>query len=442
MRKSNKNFGTNACTALYPLIKLTNKHLNMKSIFILSSCLLAHFSFVFAQKPPVLTINGPVYSFSRSVADNFNAGRRFEETNKGLAVGTLGTLILPADFLTRPLALRALFLVNAERNCRNGVDYGTGILSVKPFQAVETSLSETAQSHANWLVAQNKLDHCGDPIYGTNCSAIYSSPSQRIQGRAKLTNGWERNSENIGLSMANTPNDVALVMANEKTIYEMLYRNGTNWVHRDNFLQTLTENYGDADNEGFLGVGERQAANFNPLSIPNSSQGKVLVYQIFDPKIDALNPFSFQTTALDSSKHYHIIAKHSGKALGISKALQTVGAAVIQSNLTDSTHQKWQIIPTTDGFYQLKAVHSGLVMDSRWGSAKQGTRLNQWTIQATSRSQEWQLLPAANGTYRIVNRHSSLNLSVPIYSLSDNMQLVQLNNAGYASQLWEIVAVD
>ena len=182
--------------------------------------------------------------------------------------------------------------------------------------------------------------------------------------------------------------------------------------------------------------------NFNPLSIPNSSQGKVLVYQVFDPKIDVTNAFSFLTTALDSSKNYHIIAKHSGKALGISKALQTAGAAVVQSNLTDLAHQKWQIIPISNGFYQLKAVHSGLVIDSRWGSQKQGTRLNQWTSQANSQSQEWQLLPASNGAYYIVNRQSGLNLSVPIYSLLENMSLVLLNNSGYASQLWEIVEVN
>ena len=78
-------------------------------------------------------------------------------------------------------------------------------------------------------------------------------------------------------------------------------------------------------------------------------------------------------------------------------------------------------------------MHSGLVIDSRWGSQKQGTRLNQWTSQANSQSQEWQLLPASNGAYRIVNRQSGLNLSVPIYSLWENMPLVLLNNSGYAS---------
>ena len=88
----------------------------MKSIFILVSCLLVHISLLSAQKPPVLTTNGPVFNFSHSIADNFNAGRRFEETDKGLPTGTLGTLVLPADFSTRPLALRALFLINASRS--------------------------------------------------------------------------------------------------------------------------------------------------------------------------------------------------------------------------------------------------------------------------------------------------------------------------------------
>jgi Ricin-type beta-trefoil lectin domain-like len=413
----------------------------MKSFFIIATFLFAHFSSLFAQKPPVLTANAPDYNFSLSIADNFNIGRRFEETNRGLAVGSLGNMTLPADFSSRSLALRALLLVNAERVCRNNINYGTGVLTVKPFQAAETHLSETAQTHANWLVSQNKLDHCGDPVYGTSCNTTHSSASQRIQGRTILANAWERNSENIGLSMADTPNDAVLLLANEKTIYEMFYRNGPNWVHRDNFLQAFNDNYGAAGSEGFLGVGEKQAAAYNPYNVAGRSQGKVLVYQVYDPKSTTTNAFSLSSSVFDSSKTYQIIAKHNRKALSVLKASTTEGAAIVQAVLFNLAHQKWKIIPTQGGYYQLKAVHSGQVLDLRWGGKKQGTRLNQWTNQATSKSQEWKLIPISNSEYRIVNRNSGLSLSVPINSLTDNLQLVQLNDGAYANQLWEIVEV-
>ena len=126
----------------------------MQRVKIFTLLLFSHFSVVFSQKPPVLTTNAPAYNYAISIAENFNAGRRFEETNKGLVVGSLGNMVLPANYSALTLAQKALFLINAERTCRNGVNYGSGALVVRPLQAVETNLSQIAQTHADWLVAQ------------------------------------------------------------------------------------------------------------------------------------------------------------------------------------------------------------------------------------------------------------------------------------------------
>jgi hypothetical protein len=393
------------------------------------------------QKPPVLTANAPAYNFSISVAENFNSGRRFEETNQNLPVGSLGNMTLPTDFATRSLTQKALFLINSERICRNNANYGSGALVVKPLQGVETNLTETAQAHANWLVAQNKFDHCGDALFGTACSATNSSPSQRIQGNVKLINGWERNTENIGLTLSDTSNSPILTMANERTIFDMIFRNAPNWVHRDNFMQAVTDNHGNAGSEGFLGVGEAQAANYNPINAPDQTQGKVLVYVIYDPKATATNAFSVLSTGVDSSKCYQIIAKHSNKVLSVLKGSQTIGAAIVQATLANLSSQKWKITPSSNGFYQLKSLNGGQAVDVRWGGKQQGARIQQWSSDATSKSQEWQLVSLNNGYYRIVNRNSGHNLSVPIYSNGNNTQTVQLSNTAYAEQLWQIVEV-
>ena len=413
----------------------------MKYISYILLFLCPYVSVISAQKPPILTANAPAYNFAISLAENFNMGRRFEEIDKNLLVGSLGNMVLPADFSTRSSSQKALFLINSERVCRNNANYGSGALVIKALQGVETNLTETAQMHANWLVAQNKFDHCGDPIFGTNCSLTNSSASQRIQGNLKLIDGWERNTENIGLSLSNALNSQVLTLANEKTIYEMLYRNAPNWVHRDNFLQVVTDNYGNAGSEGFLGVGETQAANYNPINAPNQTYGKVLVYSIYDPKTTATNAFSIQSTAIDSSKCYQIIAKHSGKVLTVAKGSQTIGAIIIQATLTNLLSQKWKIIPTNNGYYQLKALHSGQSLDVKWGGKRAGTQLNQWISNAASKSQEWQLVPANNGYFKIINRNSGLSLSVPIYSLNNNLQLTQLNEHSFSNQLWQIVEV-
>jgi hypothetical protein len=418
----------------------------MKQISFVFILLSTHFSALLAQKPPVLSGNASAYDFSKSVAENFNAGRRFEEIDKNLPVGSLGNMTLPADFSMLSTAQKAFFLLNSERNCRNNADYGSGALVVKPLQGVETNLTTTAQKHADWMVAQNKLDHCGDPIFGTNCSTTNSSPSQRIQGNAVISNGWERNTENIGLSLSDAANAQELTLANEKTVFEMIYRNAPNWVHRDNFMQVVTDNYGSVGNEGFLGVGEKQAANYNPINAAGQNFGKVLVYAIYDPKTTATNAFSVLSTpvltVIDSSKYYRIVAKNSNKALTVSKGSQTIGAAIIQSSIADSAFQKWKLTPTSNGFYQIKSLRSGQSMDVKWGNTRRGVQINQWANNPNSKSQEWQFVSLNNGFFKIVNRNSKLNLAVPIYSTAENVQMVQLNDASFSDQLWQIIEVN
>jgi hypothetical protein len=420
----------------------------MKQISFLFLAFYYFFTPILAQKPPVLTTNAPDYDYALSVAENFNKGRRFEELDKNLPVNSLGNMVLPADFATRPVPQRALLLINAERSCRNNANYGSGALVVKPLQGAETNLSETTQRHADWLVAQNKFDHCGDPIFGTTCSGTNSSASQRIQGNTKLINGWERNTENIGLVLSEAVDAQNMLLANEKMVFEMIYRNAPNWIHRDNFMQVVTDNLGEAGNEGFLGVGEKLGANYNPVNAPNQTYGKVIVYAIYDPKATATNAFSVVNSAItsttfviDSSKYYQIIAKHSNKALTVAKASQTIGAAVVQAALANVANQKWKIVPTTNGFYRLKSLNSGLSLDIRWGVKRQGARLQQWANQATSQSQEWEIVAVSNGYFKIVNRNSGFNLSVPIYSTLNDMSIVQLNELSYSEQLWKIVEV-
>lgn len=414
----------------------------MQKVQLFTLLLFSQFSVLFSQKPPVLTTNAPAYNYAISIAENFNAGRRFEETNKGLTAGSLGNLVLPTNYASLTLAQKALFLINAERTCRNGVNYGSGALVVRPLQAVETNLSQIAQAHAEWLVTQNKFDHCGNPVFGAGCSAAFSSPTQRIQGQAQLIDGWERNSENIGLSVGSDPNSLNLSMANEATIFNMIFRNAPNWAHRDNFMQEMADNFGTAGQEGFLGVGEKQAATYNPFNTAGMTAGKVLVYQVYDPKLNASNSFSMVTIPnADTAKYYRIVAKHNNKVICVAGAGMLSGSAIAQCVFSNAENQKWKIEPTTDGYVQLKAKHSGQAMDVRWGGLRQGTRINQWSSTASSKSQEWKLMPTGNGYFKIINRNSGQALTVPINSDIENLQLVQLQNTVFYSQLWQIVEV-
>ena len=413
----------------------------MKKLYSIAIILLSHFSATFSQTPPALTANAPAYNFALSIAENFNAGRRYEETNQGLAAGSLGNITLPSDYPNLTLAQKALYIINAERTCRNGIQYSSGKVVLLPFQGVETNLTEVSQAHANWLVAQNKFDHCGDPTFGTDCSSIYSSPTKRIQGRSEIKDGWERTEENIGIVLSSDPNSVVFSVANEKIIFDMIFRNAPNWAHRLNFLQAFVDNYGATAQEGFIGVGEKKAAGYNPFNSAGMSAGKVLVYKMYDPKANANNPFSILSTSIDSSKCYRIVAKHNNKALTVVNGSQSLGSAIVQATTTNLSNQKWILVPTSGGYYKIKSLVSGQALDIRWGGIRQGARVNQWSNDMSSKSQEWKLVPSSNGCVQIINRNSGFALSVPIYLNTENFQLVQLNTLSYANQLWQLVEV-
>lgn len=413
----------------------------MKKATTLTLILLSHFSVVSAQNPPALTTNAAAYNFALSIIGNFNAGRRFEETNQGLATGSLGNMTLPSDYANLTSAQKALYIINAERTCRNGIQYSSGKAALLPFQGVETNLNDVSQAHANWLVAQNKFDHCGDPSFGTDCSSVFSSPTKRIQGHSAIKDGWERTEENIGIVLSSDPNSVVFSVANEKIIFDMIYRNAPNWAHRANFLRTFMDNFGATAQEGFIGVGEKKAAGYNPFNSAGMTAGKVLVYQMYDPAANATNSFSILSTNIDSSKCYRIVAKHNNKALTVVNNSQSLGAAIVQATAANLSSQKWILVPTSDGYYKIKSLLTGQAMDIRWGVARQGARVNQWTYDVSSKSQEWKLIPSSNGCFQIINRNSKHALSVPIFLNTENFQLVQLNTLSQANQLWQLVEV-
>jgi uncharacterized protein YkwD len=172
---------------------------NTKPACILSVLLICYLS-TFSQSPPNpssdFSWNSSTTAISSSAAtisdiqNAFNNGRRNEEIQKMLSANVLGNLILPSNFLTLSKAQKVLFLLNAERNCRAGIDYdGSGgippVLGLS-VDGVDMGLTTVAQNHADWLLTNNKFQHAGlgnsspfdriQAAYGLNmCSEFLSS---------------------------------------------------------------------------------------------------------------------------------------------------------------------------------------------------------------------------------------------------------------------------
>ena len=73
----------------------------------------------------------------------------------------------------------------------------------------------------------------------------------------------------------------------------------------------------------------------------------------------------YTLTEIQSDKTYKIVAKHSGKALGLSVDNQVNGTSIVQKTYVDESSLSWNIHLVGDAFYGLQSGSSKLFMTVR-----------------------------------------------------------------------------
>jgi hypothetical protein len=145
---------------------------------------------------------------------------------------------------------------------------------------------------------------------------------------------------------------------------------------------------------------------------------------------------------IDSNQCYVLVARSSRKALTIGYASTTAGADAVQWTYQNAPNQKWRISNADSNSVNLTVKHSNMNLDTRWGSLANGSRLMQWAKSAGA-TQKWQLIPTTDGYFKVVNKGSGRALSVGggAATTTDGSLLVQLDYTGQASQQWSIESV-
>jgi len=241
-----------------------------------------------AQSPPDLGVQLQWSAGYNGVADveaAFNQARRAEEDRFDLANGLLGYLQLPDGFADWSASEKVLFLINAERICRGGVDYdGSGYLPPamgKPLTAIESHLSAVAQDHADWLVANNKFSHAG--AYGK--SSFDRVDDDPVLGSCHEFMSYGENLYIAGNSASSNPLFV------ERAVFSWIYSSDG---HRRGCLIQSANQYGATgyyDNEGvdgeegFIGIATAGASNgnYNPFNWGFVNRADVIVFMFIDP---------------------------------------------------------------------------------------------------------------------------------------------------------------
>ncbi len=244
-----------------------------------------------AQSPRNLTANIAWSTRTATVAaiqTAYNAARRAEETQLSLTPNILGNLTLPADFLTRTSGIQGLMLINAERACRGGVNYGDGACKGWIFEGIESNVALVAQNYANLCISSN--------CWGHYCGAV-PDPFVRISnGVGASCLEFINRGENLAVYATSGATNAMPVV---QSVFDWIYNDASSsWGHREacflqdrsldgNVANGFADNHGAAGAEGFLGIG---TAGGNAYSAPFGTaynRADLVVLDFFDPVASA-----------------------------------------------------------------------------------------------------------------------------------------------------------
>ena len=93
--------------------------------------------------------------------------------------------------------------------------------------------------------------------------------------------------------------------------------------------------------------------------------------------------------------------------------------------------------PTGDGYYYIKSVATGKVVDVSGKSTSNGGDVIQWQ-KNNGWNQQWKIESVGDGYYKLINRNSGLALDVSGRTTADNGDVIQWSYGGGWNQQWKI----
>ena len=160
---------------------------------------------------------------------------------------------------------------------------------------------------------------------------------------------------------------------------------------------------------------------------------------LYDDNGGALPGIAALGGLLDPSRSYRIVNHMSGKALQVGDASGSNGAVISQWAFGGGSHQQWSFTGNADGYFTLKALHSGKVLDNVASSAD-----GAYVVQSAptgSASQQWDFVDVGGGYFKIVNRQSGKVLD-NASAYANGGWVSQRTYCNGLEQQWSIVPVN
>ncbi|MEH1013980.1 RICIN domain-containing protein [Micromonospora sp. CPCC 206060] len=142
---------------------------------------------------------------------------------------------------------------------------------------------------------------------------------------------------------------------------------------------------------------------------------------------------------VDTGATYVFVNRHSGKAMDLWNWSTADNAPVNQYTRNDLAVQQWRFVDVGSGYYQVRSVHSGKVLEVP--NANDGVQLVQSTAASGNTRQHFRLADSDSGYVRFINRRSSKALDLWGWSTADGALIPQYQDLGGANQQWQLVAL-
>ncbi|MEE9338345.1 MAG: hypothetical protein V3U87_09715, partial [Methylococcaceae bacterium] len=229
----------------------------------------------------------------RDISSAYNNGRRQEESQLGLQIGSLGNLNLPSQTEWDNMIddAKTLWIINEERNVRTNVYPGASGL---PLIGIESHIDNISKKYGDLLHDTNTTGH-NQP----SGNSSVDNQLTRIENDADIglncheSTGW---GENLAYFESNG-NSIPLPL--ERSLYSFIYDDAeSNWKHREVALLQNSDNSGSG---GYLGVYVRSSSDYKPFDL-SSTYGSLVVMNFF-------NPVSTPTNC-----HYNVTLKDTEKS--------------------------------------------------------------------------------------------------------------------------------
>jgi hypothetical protein len=142
---------------------------------------------------------------------------------------------------------------------------------------------------------------------------------------------------------------------------------------------------------------------------------------------------------------YRIISQSPGKCVDVNGGSYDNLATIQQWDcLEANTHQNqiFTLVPTGEGFFQIKNRQSGRCLDVFNASGADGATVMQYTCNPSSNNQRWQTVSTGAGYFEVRAKHSNKCLDVPSANPNNGTPLQQWTCNGANQQKWFFSPMD